>query len=212
MPNIAEGDIIAFSIEGQIFGQRTLFTQTYQVQIEEGAPAVDVVEYLDAFLQEVKSGGPDPIVDSYAAVLSETWQSLKISAQKVSGQRSVRRDLVQAVVGARGPTSVGFTTAVITSRTNLAGRDQVANHHIGPLAAADVANGLITALLETEFAQLLDDLLEPTGPGGQPMTTMVPVIWHKKLPGPTIFADLVTSTYLQEEARTQRTRRVGHGI
>lgn len=210
MANLVNGDILLLSIQGKIFGQRTLFTQTFSVQGVDGI--IDVTTFLAAWLDNIQAGAPDPIMDHYAAVLSESWTADKMVAQKVNAPRSVAVELLQTLTGDRALTTVGYCTAAVTSRTDLAGRDQVSTHHIGPIAPGDVVNGLITNDLKTAFDPLLEDMLEATGPAGYPGVSLNPCIWHRALPGPTVFSDLVTATILQPEARTQRTRRVGHGI
>jgi len=210
MALLVNGDILSLSIQGTIFGQRTLFTQTFSVQGVDAA--IDVTTFLAAWLDNIKSGAPDPIMDHYAAVLSETWVAQKMVAQKVNNPRSVAVEIVQTTPGERPLTTVGYCTAAVTSRTDLGGRDQIATHHIGPIAPGDVVNGLITNDLKTAFEPLLEDMLEATGPAGYPDVSLNPCIWHRSLPGPTVFSDLVTATILQDQARTQRTRRVGHGI
>jgi len=71
--------------------------------------------------------------------------------------------------GARGSAGTANNTIILTARTDMAGRDQVGNYHIGPLAADDQDEGAPVPGLVDAVTAFGDRLLEMTAfafPGG----------------------------------------------
>lgn len=206
---IAVGDIIRLNAVGSVFGQRIMLTLPYGVQQITGPqPEADVCNEL---LNEVRGGGGGDLFESlYLSCLPVDYQLVKWVAQKTNPIRyayvKVNRNTPGTHAGACEETNLA---AVITMSGYLAGRDQIANKHIGPLpgGATVRADGELViaykALLDTLGTALASTVLLP-GTG----VTLAPCIPHAAAPGTySTIADNETQDTIRVMRR--RTVRVG---
>lgn len=208
MANVAAGDLFQVSIVGNVFGERVIMTRTWQVLDAPSVPTT-INEYADEIHAEyTKSGG---ILDQYEAVLSASWVGEYIRYQCVAPIRYAMYDKVlTGSEGLRGEVNATTLAAAVTLRTEKSGRDQIANMHIGPIADVDLVGGVVKPelvnLLQT-LGESLVTAMEEIGPD----SVLIPVIWHTKVPGPTISVDELSTALAQTSARTMRRRVVGRG-
>jgi len=154
---IAVGDIIRVAAVGECFGQRIMLTQNYGVQQITGPqPELDVVNEL---MNEIRAGGGGDLYESlYLACLPVDYELLYWQIQKTNPVRyayvRTNRNTPGTHAGACEETNLA---AVITMSTLLAGRDQVANKHIGPLP------GGATVRVDGELAIAYKNLLDTLG-------------------------------------------------
>lgn len=209
---IPSNSIMLLSFRGISFGQRILHTRTFTLLVPPaGEPTAQEVQ--EAFLLAVDVGSPEDLITPYVACLSSSYSLLEVRAQIVAPTRyaasSISADF--PLEGGRGPTSTALLDGVITATTTLAGRDQVSNSKIGPVAAGDLANGLLSAPLKVIFDNYANTFTENVVTTQAGNSEWDSGIWHSKLPGPTVFFDAFTQARTQETARAKTTRTVGRG-
>lgn len=106
--------------------------------------------------------------------------------------------------------TTGNVAAVLTIRTQKAGRNQVSNKHIGPLPSDGYDIGRVSPTLLTPLEILADNLRTALGtPDGG---IYQPVIYHKSGGGPGDNVDVLHSAVVQQQIRTMSRRTVGRGI
>lgn len=153
---IAVGDIVRVAAVGSCFGQRIMLTLPYGVQNITGPqPEADVCNEL---LNEIRGGGGGDLYESkYLACLPADYSLTKWVAQKTNPIRyayvKVDRNTPGTHAGACEETNLA---ACITMSGYLAGRDQIANKHIGPLPGG--ATVRTDGLLVLAYKGLLDTL------------------------------------------------------
>lgn len=206
---LAEGDIVQLNIEGEVFNQRILLTHRYRVSGPTSAGVPTSAAMLD-FLEQVGPGGAKDIITSYKACLPPDYECNGHTAQRIVPNRSA----LQRNEDSDGPgtyptgTESSNQTGVITLGTENAGRDQIANKHIGPLPAAAQVNGELSDAYKAILTTLGNKLLVAV-----PLTvtaqTLTPIIWHG---GTELNYTALISVKIGSTVRTQRRRTVGLGI
>jgi len=210
MSAAAVNDIVAFTIQGQCFGQRILFTQTFRIEslnaavVERSILADDIIAPLDI-------GGGHDLITGYLACLSQNYLGDEARAQFLFPERL--RPSVQAVgvPGTRGVTNTANVASSLTLVSQKSGRSEVGTKKMGPIAAADSVNGSIVVGLSTAISNFANDLILPfntAGAGG----TMQPVIYHRgvtTLPG--LYSD-VWDFGIGTTTRVNRRRAGGLGV
>lgn len=160
----AVGDIYQVSAAGTIFGQRVLLTQNYIIVAQDASAPDNVVSTsLNLKVSGVAVLGGDVLESKYLALLPPEYTLDFWQAQKVYPIRQAYRRLARAVAGTHAAsTEATNQAAVITLRTDTAGRSQIANKHIGPIPQ-DVAvqdSGLLTAAYKALMTTFANALLE----------------------------------------------------
>jgi hypothetical protein len=175
---LVEGDLVELSWRGLAMSQAIITTRKYILRGGGANPANTVYEDLANILLTVDVGGASDMTTAYLDTLPTNYALYEIRAQLVYPTRSSYLDLQKpAVAGTEGAAAlVPNDASVITFRTAKAGRDQVANVHIGPLPTDAVAAGVLTG----PYLALLSTL------GGKFATAFQPVGWIGALK-PTIF-------------------------
>lgn len=162
-------------------GQRILLTSTWRVGATNSTqtPALDTLDIATYF----GTGGANTLLTKYLACLSQNVTVGSCIAQGIHPTRFVKASVTVAqggTVAADAPS--GNTCGVVTLRTALAGRKQIANKHIGPIAGSSAAFGSpVTALrtaLQDVGIQLITSRTVNCTTAGQTIP-LEPVIFHR---------------------------------
>lgn len=205
---ILANSLIQIQMVGTCFGQRIIFT--HWLRPSAAAPAVNnYTQDLNLILNQIAAGTPDDMVTPYVACLPQQYIFSYISAQAITPVRSVKVQRVP-VPGITGTypddATVANDAAVITFRTDLGGRKQISNRHMGP-APDDVSDqGVLVPAYKTVLTTFATSLLDAVTPVGW-IGNLDPVVPH--LPGGT--ADDIKSFVIQETSRVMRRRTVRVG-
>lgn len=205
---LAIGTIVQVSWRSEYQTQRYLLTHTYRVLLNSSTQ--DTTTDTGSIVLHFQSTAVGTLTARYRLCLATDAVIREIVAQPVHPQRLVRRSIVVNYPGtSSGTASTGNIAAVLTLRTQLAGRSQVANKHIGPPATVDIGAGLIGANLEAAMFNLagtLDNNQEVPADGAN-LITLVPVIFHRATGGHDVIVSHAISSRLGTMRR--RTLRVG---
>lgn len=203
------GSILEVRIKGEIFSQVCMTVLHYRVidpsTLEPGGP-----EEKD-FLDSISIGAPFDIMSAYTSCQGATYLNNLMEAQFVAATRFVNVTKVIAEPGLRvGAVTAQNVSAVITKRTDLAGRSQVGSIHMPGIRATDYASGKIAAGLLADLQTLttpLSEIVISTVGGG----SYQPVIYHRdKLP--PVNMDPIRSWVVQDTLRVMRRRTIRIGI
>lgn len=205
MAGLAVNDRVQVSIWGLCFNQRIILSHWYKVTQVNGDPRT-VTQDLLAIIAKLKDGGPADIVTPYLACLATQYIPQTIRVQKITTPRSAYQSANIAAGTPEGQdATVANDSAVLTLRTDRAGRSQISNKHIGPVPDAASAAGLVTNAWRAKLAVLGVALLSEVTFGET--GSMVPVVPH-----PNGSADQLVGQIIGETSRVQRRRTVGIGV
>lgn len=205
---LLDQDIVQVNWFGSCFGQRIILDTTYLVL---GNFPVGDSFFQDAqrIVNLVTAGGAIDVQTAYLAALPPQYSLEEIRVQKINGVRSAyfSNGFVATVGTNANAATVANDAACITLRTQKAGRNQVANKHIGPAPDAVSAAGLLVNAYKTVLTALGGKLVIsgiPVGSG----SIIAPTIYHRAA-GTN---DLVQQFLIGQQSRVQRRRTVGVGI
>lgn len=204
---LKDNDIIQVTLRGSCFGQQIILDHTYRIFGD--FPALNSVPTdLDLINAALAPGGVQNLVAPYLACLPPEYSLLELRSQRIFPTRSAYQQI--AFIGAVGTNAAAATvandSAVITLRTALSGRSQVANKHIGPVPDAISAAGLIVNAYKVTLSSLGDKLVTSFTPPTSG-SLVVPIIYHRA----TQTNDLVNQYILGIQSRVMRRRTVGVG-
>lgn len=205
---LAVGTIVQLSYRSEYQSQRYLFTHNYRVLNNGSVENTDQNTALIAIY--FSQTGVGDLMTKYRICLATDCVVREVVAQPIHPQRLVRRSVNVNYPGtSSGTASTGNVAAVLTLRTQLAGRAQVSNKHVGPPATVDIGAGLIGANLQAAMMNLGNELDDNQVVPMEGATTLelVPVIFHKLTGGHDVIVSNVVSTRLGTMRR--RTLRVG---
>jgi len=211
-PFVGLGDKFLVTLVGELFGQKTMTTFTYQVAGGTGdSPTINA--FASALATQLLE--PDQLVTEYLEIVPNELTLLSIWIQCIErgtgGDRMAKMDFPVNEAGTGGSAVDSVAQVAITRRSIVAGRNQRGTIRIPAAAnATNAAAGMWTApflLKVTDFeAHCSNDIVVSTGLN---TTDLEPVINHG-------FGALNTAilqlTEVHPEVRTQRTRVVGRGI
>lgn len=199
------GDIVLATIKGRCYGQRILFTQTLRVHTA-GDPGQSANFQLGLFAAEIGTGGPTDWLTAYRACLQADYTMLELRTQVVAPIRTAYRSDIFTGIGTGGVGTVANDAAAVTLRTENAGRNQVANKHLGPIPDSVSVQGELTNAYKIILAAFAVKLTQDVVVGAGPLT-LRPVIFHR-----------LTNTYndvagyaIGDQSRVQRRRTVRFG-
>lgn len=203
-------DVYQVLMVGRCLQQLIILTHYYRVVTFDVGVTDDQIR--DTLLTKVRAGagGSDILESKYLDCMPSNYVLTYIQSQKVSVGR---RRAAQATRGTPGTVADSATTAnlasTITLTTELAGRNQQATKHVGPLPNGSdqfedgLINPLYGALLSAFRARLL------TGVVDIPLSLqLAPCIYHK--PGPVFSTDVIDGS-IGDTVRVMRRRTVGVG-
>lgn len=205
----AVNDIFQVTLVGTSFNQRIMLTHFYRIE-SQTAPQNELV-VSDELVDVIKAGGTADLETDYAACLHSGYACQEIWAQKIFPTRYRRSTEVGTEVGSAGDMETANVAGSITLHSELSGRDEVANKHIGPLvvSATLVNDGQLLpaykGLLETFANIMTNDIVLATG-----AVNLQPVIYHRANVVPK-FSDIV-GYIVHDTVRVNRRRTVGLGI
>lgn len=208
MPNIEVDDIVQVSLVGSYAAQRILFTQTYRVSTAPTS-VVSTFDFCGEVIDDI-TGGATALQNKYLACMPANYTLTQIRAQVIYPVRqvAVRQGASQAGTGSGAET--GNTAGVITFYTDLAGRSQISNKHIGPLPLGASVNGALRpeqiALLDALGEEILEGFTD-LGDGGE----MTACIYHANVLGPIGKTTDMLGFNTQTTTRTMRRRTLGRG-
>jgi hypothetical protein len=211
----AAGDIFLVSAFGRCLAQRIILTQTYRLSTYP--VGVTDLECQQALMNWV-AGAPgqnDGLETVYRQCLPTNYTLEEWHVQKISPFR-VRVNIQTRNQGGlvAGEAQTANVAGVITLKTDLAGRSQVANKHIGPLAQDEAyqsyTSGNLSAGMLALFGDLRDQLQAEAAPGPSGWL-FLPVIYHRAL-APLQNATPITTGVVQQTVRVMRRRTLGVGV
>lgn len=205
---LALGDRIGCAYIGTWESQKYMYTHTWKVALTTSTQTLtrDLLDITNAFAQNAAL----TLLSLYRACLATDYTINENTAQRISPQRSVKVTRVMADAGqGGGAAKTGNVAAVFTLKTINAGRSQVANKHVGPIADADYSAGKVGGALNTALAVFAARHLSSYS---IPLTSLenlvlVPIIYHRQ----TATDDLTDSMAVSDRIGTMRRRtlRVG---
>lgn len=202
------GTIVAVNFVGDWLAQRYMLTTTWRILIttsvqdtSQDAQSI-AVHFTDTSLTT-------NFIQRYRQCLGSDYTIREVNAQAIHPIRHVKASVNLAYSGQFiGTITSGNLAAIITLRTQLAGRTQVSNKHIGPLAQESLSGGApgfgLPAALANFGAKLTQNEVAPAGPNS---ITLVPVIFHRDSGQHDVVLNHVVGTRLGTMRR--RTLRVG---
>ncbi len=153
-------------------------------------------------------GGVHPLL---LAIMAQNVTNHFIRAQEVDPIRSVLWEVANAGAGlVAQDATTGNISAVLTKRTDFAGRDQVGSFHLAGVPETEYADGQLNNVggwygdFLTFGSRLLDNIVTTTN------GIYEPVLWHKNAQPRT--ATRVTQFLIQPQVRIMHRRTVGLGI
>jgi len=201
-------DVVLASYVYTLFGQRYLSTWTYRVN-SNSAPDDTPLEVLAIAQHFATAGANEPMTRLSAAYPSNTLFTA-VRAQKIAPTRSVYRTVTPGIPNGTFSTAAttGNLAAVVTLTTAIAGRDQIANKHIGPAPTTGIGDGLVSSAWKIPLNALGVEMIAPqavVSNGG--VIELVSCIFHRSS---TTSTD-VLSYLLSDRIGTMRRRtlRVG---
>lgn len=206
---LGENAIVLLSYRIEYETQRYLFTQTFRVQSNTSTdfPANDTQAIVNFFM----SSASGTLLEALRKCLGTNATIRECIAQGIYPIRFVRRSGTLALAGTGvGLANTGNVAGVLTFTTDLAGRSQVANKHIGPPPSAEVVAGAPTTGYRLDLGvlgqRIIDTFLIPGMNPGEDFV-LVPVIFHKSNGTSNPITARIASTRIGTMRR--RTLRVG---
>jgi hypothetical protein len=209
---LPSNSIMQVSFRGEFALQRILHVRT--LELASGALGEFTPQsYQEAFIEAIRDDGPKDWVTSYLACLTSGYTLNQIRCQIVYPIRYAYSfvDFAPGKPGTRGPTGQGLLAANIEGSTAFAGRKQVANYKIGPIAAGDCTNGEIGNDLKAALLTYSGKFTQSVALTTPDDSVWVNGIWHKKTPGPAVDFNtfIEASPYNTVRGKTTRTVRRG---
>lgn len=209
-PLLALNDIIQVSYLGTVFSQRFMMVTTWRVN-DLAAPGEYLVDMQSIASHFASTAAGKPLVP-YLNLLATNATVDVVRAQRIYSPRSafVEEEVGEAGTSAQGAANTANIAAVVTRKSDNAGRDQLSNTHIGPLATLSVSSGNIQPATIADLELFgLEWLEEQVIPGASGIELM-PVVFHANAAVPT--SDDLRTVTVNPRARTMRRRTVGVGI
>ena len=202
------GTIVAINWVGSYQQQRYLLTHTYR--ITETSSTQEPVGDTNSLAFHFTNTDPGTVTYHYRKCLPTNYDIREVAAQAISPQRHVKVGISVVYGGTAGGTAItGNVAATVTLKTQLAGRSQISNKHIGPIPTAGYNNGLIIGTLFSDLGTLGIQLsANQTVPAGATNTIkLAAVIFHKEFGQ----HDLIYNSVVSDRVGTMRRRtlRVG---
>jgi hypothetical protein len=165
------------------------------------------VQNVADFFKTAAAGSP---MTTLAACIASDVLFTDVRAQKINPARSVFRTSVPGIPNGTWstPATTGNIAGVGTLRTAQAGRDQIANKHIGPIGSSAYSSGVLTTAFRIPMtAMLVAMITQQNVPSNGGVITVAPTIYHRSSATST---DAI-SAFLSDRVGTMRRRtlRVG---
>lgn len=199
------GDKVQVQFVARCYSHRILLTHWYRVE-QASPPANTVAQDMTALIGAITGAAPTTIEQPYMNCLSGDYSLLAVRAQVIKPVRLAYTEIPRVVSGLGGVSNLSNVSGCLTLRTLNAGRNQVANKHIGPLPDAASLSGRLTVAFKADMDALGDALkatIQPV-PGG---ATYAPIIYHRA----TDSWDAIVAHVVGDSTRVQRRRTVGVG-
>lgn len=207
--SVASNDIFLATLDGSANGQRIMLTATYRI-VSITSPPFDEKSVSEDMAARLGAGGADVLETAYLNCMPSNYTLNKISVQKIWPVRYRRYEEVSGNAGNIANVALSSNVATVLSfHSEMAGRSQVANKHIGPLATAVgwYTGGELTAGYKAVLGALRNAMLLNVTAAG--WYTAAPTIYH---PGDVVpkWND-ITNGQVLDTVRVMRRRTVGLG-
>jgi hypothetical protein len=204
MPGIPVGDIVQVRFEYTHFAQKMFNVLNYKCST--GAGAGNIASETQAIADLIAGNGtPGSLVDPLVAILPATVTIDRVIVQDIAPTRWAYRFKTVGRTGARGDAPSANVDAVVTKRTDEAGRSKQGNFFLPGVASEDMIEGFITAGFQAAIITNLAFLkLNITTPSAG---VYFPIIYNQLT---TAFTP-ITSFYVHPEVRVLTRRTVGRG-
>jgi len=206
---VAVGDVFLTTWEGECNAQKILLTHTYEISALSGA--TDEMAVSEDIAGRLTQVGVDIMETTFLNCMASNYILDFVHVQKIHPVRYRRYTLPRNIAGAlANPALTSNVNAVITFNTNLAGRDQVSNKHVGPAptTAGWYTSGEVTVGYKAVLDALKDAMLQSVIAAG--WYTATPCIYHRADVIPK--SDYLSVGIVQPTVRVMRRRTVGLGI
>lgn len=206
---LGTNSVFLVSYETTFASQRYLFTQTFRIVNSDSdqTPALDTFDLVQHFI----GTGANDLLTRYRACLASNAIVIGCTVQGIYPIRFVRSSATLNLVGTQSnQANTGNIAGVVTLRTHLAGRSQVANKHVGPAAVDMFEAGAAVAAERTALLNLgnriTENIVVDLSTAGQEIS-YIGCIYHKA----SQTNDLVVTAVASDRAGTMRRRtlRVG---
>lgn len=203
------GDIIEVGWESEFNAQRFLNVMHYRKQVNQTVPTTAIQEEAQIAV-ELSTGGAGTLVDLYRDCLPSNLTLHRVRVQVIRPLRLVPRyGSIEAAGTAATTAQQGNLSAVITFKSDFAGRNQQGSFHV-PALPKDMALGgyLADAGFIADFNALGAKLIQSITPAGTG-AEYLPVILHPN--GHVPDGNGITDYICQSTVRVMRRRTVGVG-
>lgn len=208
---VNQGDLIQLTFVSRWNAQIIMLTTHYKCRTPASGSQSTAIT-LQGLIDYVDPAGANSLGDVYLKCLPENVILREMWAQKIYPAREVKQSKAVSYTGLwpTAEANTGNIDAVITLRTDKAGRSQVGNKHIGPMPQDAYTSGQISGAMILAMETLGEGLVNAlnTPASGQ----YDPVIFHRNGDGAAAKSDLIGSYVIQTTARVMRRRTVGLGI
>jgi len=202
-------DIIQVTYRSTWAAQRILMVRHFVVNTTTSTASV--LADLSDIAEIAADSSPGTIFNTLQAALPSNVQIDTVRAQRIYPNRTAFVDQVVDLPGGNAnDADAGNVAAVITLRTELGGRDQISNVHVGPVPGNVFTEGFINPTYLTTLDALKTALLSGLLTDAPGNIGLKPVVFHSKKVPPT-WDQLLTGT-VQQTLRTMSRRTVGRGI
>lgn len=207
---LAANSIVQLSYLSEWASQRVMLVRNFVVTANNSTQTVPAD--LGSILAKFSAGGAGTLLGSYLDCLAE---NVTVKKARVQAIYPLRTSYVEAPVGLAGlftgDADWGQSCGVVTVRTDVAGRNQVGNVHVGPLADPTVVEGYLTEFVKLKLAALGANLAGSWSvTAGAGSISLSPVLFHTTAVPPSY--SIITNASVQDTAREIRRRTVGAGI
>lgn len=197
-------DIVLASYRGTCLGQRIILTTTWRVSTPTVGSST-VTQDLQTIGDTMGAADSTGIGYAYINCMPNNYALQALRVQAIYPTRSAYVNITQSYTGLQAEdTDITTSAGVITLKTDKAGRSQVANKHIGPVAQANFSNGNVGSSLRDLMTTLAGKLRNNLVTTGGPILT--PVIYHRDGDGPAAKYTDITQYIVQVTLRTMRRR------
>lgn len=204
-------DILQVTFDSSSLGQKVQFGMNYRVQENTvGGALIDELNLIANWFKDTLAGAP--VSNKLRAFLPTFAQMDRVRVQRIYPTRTVYVAGVinQAGGGGAGPSTVNLC-ATFALHTLLAGKNQVAKYHPGPMPNGFWADGALTANGVNALTALATAAAAPTtAPSGMNGIQLVPTVYHRNTFAAPRWNDAV-GFRVNTVVRTERRRTIGVG-
>jgi len=206
---LAASDIVQATFRYRFAGQEMIWVMNYRIFSTSSTQSV--IEDLGTIGDKLKTTTTPNLLFYWLRVIPTNVVLHEVRTQRVRPTRSifVQRLVNEPGTNAGGNASASNIAAVTTRKTELGGRKDISNSHIGPIGPTQIVDGKLTAA----FLVIMTDLAAAMSEDqfiATPSISLRPVVLHKLGAVPP-WGDVAVFS-VGDTGRVMRRRTVGVGI